>query len=83
LPIELQRLEAQFKAQEADILRVIQSRTGLLQNQRADLDALDELLQSAVPVTAATGTPLESLAVHSDSELPACRKRTDENVSAE
>ena len=63
LPEELQRLEEQFKAGEVDILRVLQARNSLLQNQRADLDALNELLQAAVAVTAATGTPLESLTV--------------------
>ncbi len=63
LPVELQRLEEQFKAGEVDILRVLQARNSLLQNQRADLDALNELLQAAVAVTASTGTPLESLTV--------------------
>ena len=61
LPIELQRLEEQFKAGEVDILRVLQSRTSLLQSQRADLDALNELMLAAVAVTAASGTPLESI----------------------
>jgi cobalt-zinc-cadmium efflux system outer membrane protein len=63
LPVELQRLEEQFKAGEVDILRVLQARNSLLQNQRADLDALNELMQAAVAVTASTGTPLESLTV--------------------
>ncbi|MEI8020019.1 MAG: TolC family protein [Schlesneria sp.] len=64
LPVELQRLEEQFKAGEVDILRVLQARNSLLQNQRADLDALNELLQAAVAVTASTGTPLEALIVN-------------------
>ena len=61
VPVELQRLEEQFKANEVDILRVIQARNSLLQSQRADLDALNELMQAAVAVTAASGLPLESL----------------------
>ena len=62
VPIELQRLEEQFKANEVDILRVIQARNSLLQSQRADLDALNEVMQAAVAITASTGIPLESLA---------------------
>ena len=63
LPVELQRLEEQFKAGEVDILRVLQARNSLLQNQRADLDALQELMLAAVAVTATTGSPLETLVV--------------------
>lgn len=62
VPIELQNLEELFKANEVDILRVIQARNSLLQNQRAELDAMNEIMQSAVAITAATGTPIESLA---------------------
>ena len=61
LPIELQRLEEHFKAGEVDVLRVLQARTSLIQNRRADLDVLNELLQAATAVTASTGMPLESL----------------------
>ncbi len=61
VPVELQRLEEQFQANEVDILRVLQARNSLLQCQRADLDALNELMQAAVAVTVATGAPLESL----------------------
>lgn len=61
LPVELERLEEQFKANEVDILRVMQARTSLLQSQRADLDALNELMQAAVAVTVSSGTPLETL----------------------
>ncbi len=73
LPIELQRLEEQFKAGEVDVLRVLQSRNSLLQNQRADLDTLNELMLAAVAVTATTGAPLESLVVPSalPPEVPA------------
>lgn len=63
VPVELQRLEEQFKANEVDFLRVIQARNSWLQSQRADLDALNEVMQSAVAITASTGIPLESLAV--------------------
>ncbi len=61
LPIELQRLEEQFKAGEVDVLRVLQARTSLIQNRRADLDVLNELFQAATTVTAASGLPLEAL----------------------
>lgn len=61
VPKALQDLEDQFKAKEVDIQRVIQARISLLQSQRADLDALNELMQSAVAVTAASGIPLEML----------------------
>jgi outer membrane protein, heavy metal efflux system len=57
----LQELEEQFKAKEVDIARVIQARQSLLQSQRADLDTLNELMQSAAAVTAASGMPLEML----------------------
>ena len=73
LPIELQRLEEQFKAGEVDVLRVLQSRNSLLQNQRADLDTLNEVMLAAVAVTATTGSPLETLTAPSDvpPEVPA------------
>jgi cobalt-zinc-cadmium efflux system outer membrane protein len=61
IPVELERLEEQFKANEVDILRVLQARNSLIQNQRANLDALNELLQAAVAVTASSGVPLEVL----------------------
>lgn len=71
-PVELQRLEEQFKANEVDILRVLQARNSLLQNQRADLDALNEVMQAAVAVTATSGMPLELLVKPSEQpvELP-------------
>lgn len=61
LPAELRRLEEQFRAGEVDVLRVMQARNSLIQSQRADLDTLNEVLQSATAVTAAAGVPLESL----------------------
>ncbi len=70
VPIELQRLEEQFLANEVDILRVMQARTSLLQSQRADLDALNELMQAAVAVTVASGVPLESLTAPATTETP-------------
>ncbi|MBI5759037.1 MAG: TolC family protein [Planctomycetales bacterium] len=64
LPIELQRLEQQFQAGEVDMLRVFQARTSLIQNRRAFLDTLNELAQSAAALTAATGVPVQSLAIY-------------------
>ena len=62
LPIELQRLEAQFQAGEVDVLRIFQARTSLIQSRRAYLDTLNELAQSAATVTATTGVPPQALA---------------------
>lgn len=61
LPNELQRLETQFIAGEVDIVRVMQARTSIIQNQRIYLDLLNELAQSAANVTATTGMPVEEL----------------------
>lgn len=61
LPAELERLEAQVAEGEVDVLRVFQARTSLLQNRRAVLDSLNELMQASAAVTAATGLPLESM----------------------
>lgn len=61
LPGELQRLEAQFRAGEVDILRVVTARTSLLQARRAYLDSLNELAQAAAVVTATTAIRPESL----------------------
>ena len=69
VPAALQHLEEQFKDKEVDILRVLQARISLLQSQRADLDALNELMQAAVAVTAASGMPLEMLAMSSNSAV--------------
>jgi outer membrane protein TolC len=54
LPAELQRLEAQFKENEVDVLRIFQGRTSLIQNRRASLDLLNELAQATAAVTAMT-----------------------------
>jgi cobalt-zinc-cadmium efflux system outer membrane protein len=61
LPNELQQLETQFVAGEVDIVRVMQARTSIIQNQRIYLDLLNELAQSAANVTATTGRPVEEL----------------------
>jgi cobalt-zinc-cadmium efflux system outer membrane protein len=55
LPAELQRLEAQFKENEVDVLRIFQGRTSLIQNRRASLDLLNELAQATAAVTATAG----------------------------
>ncbi len=61
LPQELQNLEKQFQAGEVDVVRIIQARTSILQNQRAQLDLYNELAQSAALLVGATGMPLDLL----------------------
>ncbi len=61
LPLELQSLERQFRQGEVDVVRVIQARTSILQNQRAHLDLLNEVAQSAGLLIGASGIPLETL----------------------
>jgi len=61
LPQELQSLEQRFLEGEVDVVRVVQARTSLIQNQRARLDLLNELAQSAANLTAAAGLPPEEL----------------------
>lgn len=61
MPAELESLERQFRAGEVDVVRVIQARTSILQNQRARLDLLNELAQSAALLVGATGMPIEML----------------------
>jgi outer membrane protein, heavy metal efflux system len=63
LPIELQRLEQQFREGEVDILRLFTARTSLIQNRRAQLDSLNEVAQAAAQVTATTAAPPQSLVV--------------------
>jgi len=70
LPVELQRLEEQFKAGEVDILRVFTARTSLIQLRRAHLDTLNELAQAAANVSAATGVSAESLIAVEAEKLP-------------
>ena len=61
LPAELEGLETQFRAGEVDVVRVVQARTSLIQNQRARLDLLNEVAQSAATLTAAAGLPVDQL----------------------
>ncbi len=64
LPQELQNLERQFTEGEVDVVRVIQARNSILQNQQAYLDLLNELAQSAALLVGATGMPVELLLGH-------------------
>ncbi|MDB5340641.1 MAG: cusC 1 [Planctomycetaceae bacterium] len=61
LPAELRRLEEQFKAGDIDVIRVVQARTSMIQNQRVYLDLQNELAQAAANLTAATGIAPEAL----------------------
>ena len=61
LPSELEGLETQFQAGEVDVVRVVQARTSLIQNQRARLDLLNEVAQSAATLTGAAGIPMDQL----------------------
>ena len=58
---EIRAMDEQFKAGQADILAVFATRTSLIQDHRAYLDALNELAQAAANVTAATGMPSNAL----------------------
>jgi cobalt-zinc-cadmium efflux system outer membrane protein len=60
-PKELRQIEDQFRAGQVDILRVFAARSSLIQNRRAALDALNELSQAAVGVSAATALPPATL----------------------
>lgn len=61
LPQELKSLERQFTEGEIDIVRIIQARNSILQNQRAYLDLLNEIAQSAALLIGATGMPVDFL----------------------
>ncbi|WP_428305672.1 TolC family protein [Lacipirellula sp.] len=61
LPAELESLERQFREGEVDVVRAIQARTSMLQNQRARLDLINEAAQSAAILVGATGVPIEQL----------------------
>jgi outer membrane protein TolC len=54
---DLARVKRQFNAGQADILNVFATQTALLQEQKAYLDLLNELAQSAADVTLAAGLP--------------------------
>jgi outer membrane protein TolC len=60
-PKELRQIEDQFRAGQVDILRVFAARSSLIQDRRAALDALNELSQAAVGVSAATALPPATL----------------------
>ena len=57
----LQTLQQRFLEGDVDVVQVVQARTSLIQNQRARLDLLNELAQSAANLTAAAGLPPEEL----------------------
>jgi cobalt-zinc-cadmium efflux system outer membrane protein len=61
LPKTLQGLEQQFNAGEVDVVRVVQARTSIIQNQRVRLDLLNELAQAAANLTATTGMSVDEL----------------------
>ncbi len=54
---DVRRVEDQFRAGQADLLRVYSARTGLIQAERAMLDTINELGQAAARVTETTGLP--------------------------
>ncbi|HMC09702.1 MAG TPA: TolC family protein [Pirellulaceae bacterium] len=61
LPVELRKLEEQFKANEVDVVRVVTARTSFFQARRAALDTLNELAQASATLVAATGLPPEAI----------------------
>jgi outer membrane protein, heavy metal efflux system len=61
LPQELSKLEAQFKAGEIDVLRIVTARSSLLAARQAQLETLNEVAQAAAALTAATGLPPEAV----------------------
>ncbi|MBI1349304.1 TolC family protein [bacterium] len=63
LPLELESLEQQFLAGEVEVVRVVQARTSLIQNQRVRLDLLNEAAQAAANLTAFATIPVEELIV--------------------
>jgi len=61
LPLELQKLEEQFRAGEVDMVRVVAARTSFLRARQAELDNLNEVAQAAAAVVAATGLPPQAV----------------------
>jgi outer membrane protein TolC len=53
----LARIKRQFEVGQADILNVFATQTALLAEQKAYLDLLNELAQSAADVTLVAGLP--------------------------
>jgi cobalt-zinc-cadmium efflux system outer membrane protein len=67
---DVRRVENQFQAGQADLLKVYSARTGLIQAERALLDTLNELAQAAARVTETTGLPPHAL-IRADGQCPA------------
>lgn len=61
MPVELQKLEQQFKAGEVDLVRVVTARTSFFAARRAALDTLNELAQASATLVASTGLPPEAI----------------------
>ena len=61
MPAALEGLERQFMEGEVDVTRVVQARSSIITSQRARLDLLNEVAQSAAALTAATGIPVENV----------------------
>jgi outer membrane protein TolC len=70
IPDELQKIQEQFEAGQADILNVYAAQTSLLQEHRAYLDLLNELAQAAADVTLAAGMPPARLVSTTSFESP-------------
>jgi outer membrane protein, heavy metal efflux system len=66
LPVELRKLEEQFKAGEVDVVRVVTARTSFFNARRAALDTLNELAQASANLVAATGLPPEAILAPAD-----------------
>ncbi len=69
LPKELESLEQQFLAGEVDVVRVVQARASLIQNQRVRLDLLNEIAQSAANLTASATISMEEMLASHEAEL--------------
>jgi cobalt-zinc-cadmium efflux system outer membrane protein len=68
---DLPRIKRQFEAGQADILNVFATQTALLQEQKAYLDLLNELAQSAADVTLAAALPPARIISGHEPEVPA------------
>ncbi len=72
---DLDRVKRQFDVGQADILNVFATQTALLQEQKAYLDLLNELAQSAADVTLAAGLPPPGSSPNDPPTLPASQRR--------
>jgi outer membrane protein TolC len=70
VPEELQRIQRQFAAGQADILNVFAAQNSLVQEERTYLDLLNELAQAASDVTLAAGLPPARLVSAGATEVP-------------